>query len=81
MLIADLNRQRNRPEDIEGEGPFERRGFDIQLRTIAVDSHQLTGIDPETVVATDEERAQVRGRSIVVKRLKPLPLEAVARSA
>lgn len=41
--------------------------------------NQLTGIDPETVVATDEERDQVRGRSSVVKRLKPLPIEAVAR--
>lgn len=40
---------------------------------------QLTGIDPETVVATEEERAQVRGRALVVKRLKPLPIEAVAR--
>ena len=39
---------------------------------------QLTGIDPETVVAEDE-REQVRGRSMVVKRLKPLPIEAVAR--
>ena len=40
---------------------------------------QLTGIDPESVVANDDERAQVRGRSMVVKRLKPLPIEAVAR--
>jgi phosphoribosylaminoimidazole-succinocarboxamide synthase len=40
--------------------------------------NQLTGIDPETVVAP-EERAQVRGRAIVVKRLKPLPIEAVVR--
>ncbi|MBK9955917.1 MAG: phosphoribosylaminoimidazolesuccinocarboxamide synthase [Rhodocyclaceae bacterium] len=40
--------------------------------------NQLTGIDPETVVAPDE-RAQVRGRAIVVKRLKPLPIEAVVR--
>jgi phosphoribosylaminoimidazole-succinocarboxamide synthase len=39
---------------------------------------QLTGIDPETVVAADE-RDQVRGRAIVVKRLKPLPIEAVVR--
>ena len=39
---------------------------------------QLTGIDPETVVAEDE-REQLRGRSMVVKRLKPLPIEAVAR--
>ena len=40
--------------------------------------NQLTGIDPESVVAPDE-RTQVRGRALVVKRLKPLPIEAVVR--
>jgi len=40
--------------------------------------NQQTGIDPETVVAPDE-REQVRGRAIVVKRLKTLPIEAVVR--
>ena len=40
--------------------------------------NQLTGIDPETVVATDE-RDQVRGRAIVVNRYKVLPVEAVVR--
>jgi phosphoribosylaminoimidazole-succinocarboxamide synthase len=40
--------------------------------------NQLTGIDPESVVAPGE-REQVRGRSIVVKKLKPLPVEAVVR--
>lgn len=40
--------------------------------------NQLTGIDPESVVA-ENEREQVRGRSVVVKRLKPLPIEAVVR--
>ena len=40
--------------------------------------NQLTGIDPETVVKPDE-REQVRGRSIVVRKLKPLPIEAVVR--
>ncbi|WP_301100296.1 phosphoribosylaminoimidazolesuccinocarboxamide synthase [Propionivibrio sp.] len=39
---------------------------------------QLTGIDPESVVRPDE-REQVRGRGLVVKRLKPLPIEAVVR--
>ena len=38
---------------------------------------QLTG-DPETVVAEDE-REQVRGRAMVVKRLKPILIECVAR--
>jgi phosphoribosylaminoimidazole-succinocarboxamide synthase len=40
--------------------------------------NQLTGIDPESVV-TEQEKAQVRGRSVVVKKLKPLPIEAVVR--
>jgi len=40
--------------------------------------NQLTGIDPETVVAAGE-RPQVRGRALVVKRLRPLPIEAVVR--
>ncbi len=40
--------------------------------------NHLTGIDPESVVAA-EEREQVRGRSIVVWRFKPLLVEAVVR--
>ena len=40
--------------------------------------NHLTGIDPETVVQPGE-RDQVRGRAIVVKRLTPLPIEAVVR--
>ncbi|MGZ5040642.1 MAG: phosphoribosylaminoimidazolesuccinocarboxamide synthase [Usitatibacter sp.] len=40
--------------------------------------NHLTGIDPASVVAP-EEREQVRGRSVVVKRMRPLPIEAVVR--
>jgi phosphoribosylaminoimidazole-succinocarboxamide synthase len=40
--------------------------------------NHLTGIDPETLVAP-AERDEVRGRSMVVKRMKPLPVEAVVR--
>jgi phosphoribosylaminoimidazole-succinocarboxamide synthase len=40
--------------------------------------NQLTGIDPDSVVAQNE-RDQVRGRAIVVKRYKVLPVEAVVR--
>jgi len=40
--------------------------------------NQITGIDPETVVAPGE-REQVRGRAIVVKKMRPLPIEAVVR--
>jgi phosphoribosylaminoimidazole-succinocarboxamide synthase len=39
---------------------------------------QLTGDAPESVVAADE-REQVAGRAMVVKRLKPLPVEAIVR--
>ncbi len=41
--------------------------------------NHLTGIDPESVVQGDEDKAQVRGRAIVVKKLNPLPIEAVVR--
>jgi len=41
--------------------------------------NQLTGIDPQTVVKGEDEKAQVKDRSIVVKKLKPLPIEAVVR--
>ena len=40
--------------------------------------NHLTGIAPESVVAPNEV-AQVRGRAVVVKRLKALPLEAIVR--
>jgi len=40
--------------------------------------NHLTGEDPLSVVA-DDEKDQVRDRSMLVKRLKPLPVEAVVR--
>ncbi|TAG83902.1 MAG: phosphoribosylaminoimidazolesuccinocarboxamide synthase [Betaproteobacteria bacterium] len=40
--------------------------------------NHLTGDTPESAV-TESERAQVAGRSMLVKRLKPLPVEAVVR--
>lgn len=47
-----------------------------QLKDI-VPNH-LTGDAPETVVAPDEV-TQVAGRSMLVRRLKPVPIEAVVR--
>ena len=41
--------------------------------------NHLSGIAPEDVVKTDADREQVRGRAFVVKRLKPLPIEAIVR--
>ncbi|MFZ1765972.1 MAG: phosphoribosylaminoimidazolesuccinocarboxamide synthase [Candidatus Nitrotoga sp.] len=41
--------------------------------------NHLTGIKPESLVKTDEERAQLAGRAFVVKRLRPVPIEAIVR--
>ena len=41
--------------------------------------NHLSGIAPEEVVKTAEDREQVAGRAFVVKRLKPLPIEAIVR--
>jgi phosphoribosylaminoimidazole-succinocarboxamide synthase len=51
--------------------------FWFELLKDVVPNH-LTGAAPESVVTADEV-AQVRGRSMLVKRLKPLPVEAVVR--
>jgi phosphoribosylaminoimidazole-succinocarboxamide synthase len=41
--------------------------------------NHLTGVDPESVVQGADEKELVRGRSVVVERLNPLPVEAVVR--
>jgi phosphoribosylaminoimidazole-succinocarboxamide synthase len=41
--------------------------------------NHLTGIDPDTVVSDPAERAQLGRRALVVKKLKPLPVEAIVR--
>jgi phosphoribosylaminoimidazole-succinocarboxamide synthase len=47
-------------------------------RLAAIAPNHLTGDAPESVVAP-EERDQVVGRSMLVRRLRPLPCEAVVR--
>lgn len=45
--------------------------------------NHLTGINPQSVVTTNEEKTQLGegdlSRAVVVKKLKPLPLEAIVR--
>ena len=68
------------PDPIPGKGAVLTAVANFWFGKLAhVVPNQLTGIDPETVVAGEEEKAQVRGRALVVKRLKPLPIEAVVR--
>jgi phosphoribosylaminoimidazole-succinocarboxamide synthase len=41
--------------------------------------NHLNGASPESIVKGEREVEQVRGRSVVVRKLKPLPIEAVVR--
>ncbi|WP_313950357.1 phosphoribosylaminoimidazolesuccinocarboxamide synthase [Accumulibacter sp.] len=67
------------PDPIPGKGRILTRLASFWFEKLAdIVPNQLTGIAPETVVAADE-RAQVRGRALLVKRLRPLPIEAVVR--
>src|SRR4029077_9590058 len=66
-------------EPIPGKGETLTRMALFWFEKLAhVVPNHLTGIAPESVVAPDEVE-QVRGRSMLVKRLKPLPIEAVVR--
>ena len=66
-------------EPIPGKGELLTRMalFWFERLKDVVPNH-LTGQAPESVVAADEV-AQVQGRSMLVKRLKGLPIEAVVR--
>jgi phosphoribosylaminoimidazole-succinocarboxamide synthase len=66
-------------EPIPGKGEMLTRMALFWFDKLAhVVPNHLTGVAPESVVAPDEIE-QVRGRSMLVKRLKPLPIEAVVR--
>ncbi|MFZ5509967.1 MAG: phosphoribosylaminoimidazolesuccinocarboxamide synthase [Pseudomonadota bacterium] len=68
------------PDPIPDKGRVLTEVSNFWFRRLAgIVPNHLTGIDPEAVVSGEAERAQVRGRAIVVKRLKPLPIEAVVR--
>jgi phosphoribosylaminoimidazole-succinocarboxamide synthase len=66
-------------EPIPGKGELLTRMALFWFDKLAgIVPNHLTGEDPESVVAP-AEREQVRGRSMLVKRLAPLPIEAVVR--
>ncbi|WP_297448509.1 phosphoribosylaminoimidazolesuccinocarboxamide synthase [Ferrovum sp.] len=66
------------PSPIPGKGKLLQTLSNFWFEHFKDIPNHLTGIDPESTV-TEAERGQVRGRSMVVKRLDPLPLEAVVR--
>ncbi|MFA6014103.1 MAG: phosphoribosylaminoimidazolesuccinocarboxamide synthase [Gallionellaceae bacterium] len=68
------------PDPIPGKGEVLTAVSNFWFKKLAgVIPNHLSGIDPESVVKTAEEREQVRGRSFVTKKLKPLPIEAIVR--
>jgi len=68
------------PNPIPGKGEVLTAMSNFWLNKLQhVIPNHLTGIDPESVVKTDADRAQVRGRAFVAKKLKPLPIEAIVR--
>ena len=68
------------PNPIPGKGEVLTTMSNFWLNKLQhVIPNHLTGIDPESVVKTGADRAQVRGRAFVAKKLKPLPIEAIVR--
>src|SRR3954468_8228596 len=67
------------PDPIPDKGAVlnEMANFGFAKLGHIVPNH-LTGIDPASVVSKSEI-PQVEGRAVVVKKLKPLPIEAVVR--
>ena len=68
------------PDPIPGKGEVLTTVSNFWFNKLAhIIPNHLTGIAPESVVKTDAEREQVRGRAFVVKKLRPLPIEAIVR--
>ena len=67
-------------DPIPGKGEVLTALSDFWFRKLGhlVPNH-ITGIDPESVVSGESERAQVRRRAMVVKKFKPLTIEAIVR--
>jgi phosphoribosylaminoimidazole-succinocarboxamide synthase len=68
------------PDPIPGKGRVltSISNFWFEKMRHVIPNH-LTGIPLEQVIPDASERARIEGRAIVVKRLKPLPVEAIVR--
>ncbi len=68
------------PDPIPGKGEVLTAVSNFWFNKLGhVIPNHLSGIDPASVVKSEAERAQVRGRAFVTKKLKPLPIEAIVR--
>lgn len=68
------------PTGIQNKGAMltQMANFWFEKLKNVVPNH-LTGIDPVSVVTDSAEKAQLANRSVVVKKLKALPIEAIVR--
>jgi len=68
------------PDPIPDKGEVLNEMSNFWFRRLAhIVPNHLNGAAPEKVIKGSEEAAQVRGRAVVVRKLKPLPVEAVVR--
>jgi phosphoribosylaminoimidazole-succinocarboxamide synthase len=68
------------PDPIPGKGMVLNSISNFWFaRTGSLLPNHLTGRDPADVVRDADERMQLEGRAVIVRRLKALPLEAVVR--
>jgi phosphoribosylaminoimidazole-succinocarboxamide synthase len=68
------------PDPIPGKGEVLNEMSNFWFKKLApIVPNHLNGAAPETVIKGTDEAAQVARRAVVVKKLKPLPVEAVVR--
>lgn len=68
------------PDPVPGKGEVLTSLSNFWFKKLGhIIPNHLSDIAPEDVVKSDADREQVKGRSFVVKRLKPLPIEAIVR--
>ena len=68
------------PDPIPGKGAVLTAVANFWFARLGgIVANHLTGIDPESVLDDPSDRTAVRGRAVVVRRARPLPVEAVVR--
>ncbi len=69
------------PDPIPGKGSVLTRvsNFWFDKMKAIIPNHLATDITLEEIIPDNKERSQIEGRAIIVKHLKPLPVEAIVR--
>jgi phosphoribosylaminoimidazole-succinocarboxamide synthase len=68
------------PDQIPGKGAILTAISNFWFKKLEnVVPNHLTGIEPEAVLSDPRDHATVKNRAVVVRKLKPVPIEAVVR--